>query len=208
MLKNTSFRGLPPKQIFRQSPSPSLLKGIDRDYVRLYPSKPCGIITPHRRLCMDARPTKTASLHIPLWVALPLPTNSDTNTRHAKVSPPSHWCTIHYNYWIIKQSMRHVWVFLPKLTHVGVLSKSVRCRFLNLRGPPRPSRWSVTTPCVGTPDNPLHHFLTFPRIIRAVNGIQNVLWRARLQTSAIVAGLRFSLLENHDQINKQSTDLC
>ena len=43
---------------------------------------------PQRRLCMDARPTKSASLPIPLRDALPLPANSDTNARHAKISPP------------------------------------------------------------------------------------------------------------------------
>jgi hypothetical protein len=39
----------PPKQIFRQSPSPSPLKGVDRDSVRPSPTKPAGGITPQRR---------------------------------------------------------------------------------------------------------------------------------------------------------------
>src|SRR5450631_2415325 len=45
----------PPKQIFRQSPSPSPLKG---KCVRESPSRPGGNITPQRRLRMDGRPTK------------------------------------------------------------------------------------------------------------------------------------------------------
>jgi hypothetical protein len=98
----------PPKQIFRQSPSPSPLKGVDRDSVRPSPTKPAGGITPQRRLCMDARPTKSASLPTPLRDALPSPANSDANARRAKVRPPSHWCTKHCIHSILKRFVRHV----------------------------------------------------------------------------------------------------
>ena len=58
----------------------------------------------------------------------------------------------------------------------------------NLRGPMRPLSWSVTTPCAEMPDSQRRR-VRIPRlIIRAVDGIQNVLWWARVQTSAIVAG--------------------
>ena len=78
----------PPKQIFRQSPSSSPLKGIDRDCVRPSPAREGGSITPQRQLCMNTRPTKNASLPIPLRDALSLPSNSDANARRAKVSRP------------------------------------------------------------------------------------------------------------------------
>lgn len=77
----------PPKKIFRQSPSPSPLKGVDRGPVSRSPSKPSGGITPQRRLCMDVRPTKSASLPIPSRDPLPLPANSDANDRRVKVPP-------------------------------------------------------------------------------------------------------------------------
>ena len=76
----------PPKQIFRRSASPSPLKGIDRKSVRASPSRPSGSITPQRRLRMDARPTKSGTLPIPLRDALPLLANSDANAPGDKVN--------------------------------------------------------------------------------------------------------------------------
>jgi hypothetical protein len=95
------------------------------------------------------------------------------------------------NSFILKRSVRHVWVFLPKLTHVRVFSK-IGCRYLNLRGRSRPSSWSESTPCVGTPDNPLHRFRIPPPIVRAVDGTLHVLCWTRIQSTAGVAGPRFS----------------
>ena len=80
----------PPKQIFRQSPVPSPLKGIDCECVRLSPVQQGGSVTPQWRLCMDARPTKSASVPIPLRDVLPLPANSDANARRTKVGPVPH----------------------------------------------------------------------------------------------------------------------
>ena len=77
----------PPKQIFRQSPSPSPLKG---KCVRESPSRPRGNITPQRRLRMDGRPTKSGTLPIPLRDALPLLANSDGSAPGDKVTPPPH----------------------------------------------------------------------------------------------------------------------
>ena len=74
----------PPKQTFRQSPSPSPLKG---KCVRESPSRPRGNMTPQRRLRMDGRPTKSGTLPIPLRDALPLLANSDASAPRAKVTP-------------------------------------------------------------------------------------------------------------------------
>jgi hypothetical protein len=93
----------PPKQIFRQSPSPSPLKGIDRYCVRASPAREGGSVTPQRRLCMDAQPAKSGPLPIPLRDALPLLANSDASARRAKVSPPPHKCTMRYNHSILKR---------------------------------------------------------------------------------------------------------
>jgi hypothetical protein len=78
----------PPKQIFRRSASPSPLKGINRKCVRTSPSRPGGSSTPQRRLRMDARPTKSGTLPIPLRDALPLLADSDGNAPGDKVNPP------------------------------------------------------------------------------------------------------------------------
>ena len=67
----------------------------------------------------------------------------------------------------------------------------MRCRLrptLNLRGPMRPSSWSVSMPCVEMPDSPLHRIQILHCIIWAVDGLQNVLWWALALTLAIVGG--------------------
>ena len=103
----------PPKQIFRHSPSPSPLKGIDRKCVRASPSRPGGSITPQRRLRMDARPTKSGTLPIPLRDALPLLANSDANAPGDKVTTPPTWLTTHYNHFALKKKGRVTRLGLP-----------------------------------------------------------------------------------------------
>ena len=75
----------PPKKIYRHSPSPSPLKGLERTCVPTPPSRPAGAAAPQRRLRMDARPTNSGPPHIPLRGAPPVQANSDASVPRTKV---------------------------------------------------------------------------------------------------------------------------
>jgi len=83
----------PPKKIFRHSPSPSPLKGLQRACVRSSPPRSVGAGAPQRRLRMDARPTNSGPPRIPLRGALPVQANSDASNPRAKVLPPCQYIT-------------------------------------------------------------------------------------------------------------------
>ena len=73
----------------------------------------------------------------------------------------------------------------------------------NLHGPMRPLSWSATTPCAEMLDSQRRR-IQIPRlIIQVVDGIQNMLWRARVQTSAIVAGQIFLGILRRCELKKQ-----
>ena len=72
----------PAKKVFRHSPSPSPLKGLQRTCVR---SRPVGAGAPQRRLRMDARPTSSGQTRDPLRGAMPVQANSDASVPRTKV---------------------------------------------------------------------------------------------------------------------------
>ena len=72
----------PAKKVFRHSPSPSPLKGLQRTCVR---SRPVGAGAPQRRLRMDAHPTSSGQTRDPLRGAMPVQANSDASVPRTKV---------------------------------------------------------------------------------------------------------------------------
>ena len=78
----------PPKKIYRQSPSPSPLKGLGRTCVPTPPARPVGDPKPQRRLRMDARPTNSGPPPVPSSGVRPVLSNSDARIPRTKVPDP------------------------------------------------------------------------------------------------------------------------
>jgi hypothetical protein len=78
----------PPKQRCWQSRSLSPLKRTSRNCIQSSHSWPGDSIPPQRGLWMDAQPTHSVALPIPLRNALSLPANSNASANRAKVTPP------------------------------------------------------------------------------------------------------------------------
>ena len=175
----------PPKKILCESPSPLPLKGLERNCVRAPPSHPVGVVAPQRRLRMNARPTKSGPLHVPMRNALPIQSNLDASAPCAKVLPRNS----SLSFYLKNERVIYLCLGLSPQTNPSF----VMFVEIQVASSPKPLQSSANIELeryhsmCRIKDSPRRRIQILRFIIRAVDGIQNVLWWALLLTKATIA---------------------